>query len=381
MDFALSSDQRLLKESVERFVRRDYPFTKRRANAAADGGFGRDTWAVMAELGWLGAALPEDWGGSGGGGGGGGGVETMVLMEGLGRGLVVEPLLSSAVLGGGLIRYGGSDAQKAALLPALVRGELLLAFAYAERQSRYDLQDVALTARRDGVGFVLDGHKGVVLGGDTADAIVVSARTGGARRDAAGISLFLVGRDVAGLTSRGYPTIDGSRAAEFVFDGVAVVADALVGDLDGSLPLIERVVDTATAAVSAEALGIMSVLNEATLEYLKTREQFGQPIGQFQALQHRMVDMSMAREETQLLVAVAALTADADDPARRAHAVSAAKVQVGKAGRLIGQEAVQLHGAIAMTDEYGVGHYFKRLGMIGRLFGDADHHLRRFASL
>ena len=379
MDFALSSDQRLLKESVERFVRRDYPFTKRRANAAADGGFGRDTWAVMAELGWLGAALPEDWGGSGGGGGGG--VETMVLMEGLGRGLVVEPLLSSAVLGGGLIRYGGSDAQKAALLPALVRGELLLAFAYAERQSRYDLQDVALTARRDGVGFVLDGHKGVVLGGDTADAIVVSARTGGARRDAAGISLFLVGRDVAGLTSRGYPTIDGSRAAEFVFDGVAVVADALVGDLDGSLPLIERVVDTATAAVSAEALGIMSVLNEATLEYLKTREQFGQPIGQFQALQHRMVDMSMAREETQLLVAVAALTADADDPARRAHAVSAAKVQVGKAGRLIGQEAVQLHGAIAMTDEYGVGHYFKRLGMIGRLFGDADHHLRRFASL
>ena len=310
MDFALSSDQRLLKESVERFVRRDYPFTKRRANAAADGGFGRDTWAVMAELGWLGAALPEDWGGSGGGG-----VETMVLMEGLGRGLVVEPLLSSAVLGGGLIRYGGSDAQKAALLPALVRGELLLAFAYAERQSRYDLQDVALTARRDGVGFVLDGHKGVVLGGDTADAIVVSARTGGARRDAAGISLFLVGRDVAGLTSRGYPTIDGSRAAEFVFDGVAVVADALVGDLDGSLPLIERVVDTATAAVSAEALGIMSVLNEATLEYLKTREQFGQPIGQFQALQHRMVDMSMAREETQSLVAVAALTADADDPA------------------------------------------------------------------
>ena len=376
MDFALSSDQRLLKESVERFVRRDYPFAKRRANAAADGGFGRDTWAVMAELGWLGAALPEDWGGSGGSG-----VETMVLMEGLGRGLVVEPLLSSAVLGGGLIRHGGSDAQKAALLPALVRGELLLAFAYAERQSRYDLQDVALTARRDGVGFVLDGHKGVVLGGDTADAIVVSARTGGARRDAAGISLFLVDRDVAGLTSRGYPTIDGSRAAEFVFDGVAVDADALVGDLDGALPLIERVVNTATAAVSAEALGIMSVLNEATLEYLKTREQFGQPIGRFQALQHRMVDMFMAREETQSLVAVAALTADADDPARRARAVSAAKVQVGKAGRLIGQEAVQLHGAIAMTDEYGVGHYFKRLGMIGRLFGDADHHLRRFASL
>ena len=376
MDFSLSEDQKLLKESVDRYIERDYSFADRQAASRSDDGFSRETWATFAELGWLGAAMPEAYGGTDGGG-----VATMVLIEGLGRGLVVEPLLPSVVLGGGVIRHAGSEAQKQALLPELIEGQRLLAFGYAEPQSRYDLNDVALAATKDGDGYVLDGQKGVVLNGDTADSFVVSARTAGERRDEDGISLFHVERGADGLGVRGYPTVDGQRAAELSFEGVRLGGDALVGEEGKALPVIERVIDEAAAAVCAEALGIMAVLNDTTLEYLKTREQFGQPIGKFQALQHRMVDMFVAREESIGLVNVAAMRIDSDDERERRRAVSAAKVQIGKAGRLVGQEAVQLHGGIAMTDEYKVGHYFKRLSMIGRLFGDADHHLDRFAAL
>ena len=376
MDFSLSEDQRLLKESVERYITRDYPFDRRRANAAYDEGFSRKTWADFVDLGWLGAALPEAYGGSGGGA-----VETMVLMEEFGRGLVVEPLLATAILGGGVIRHGGNEAQKAELLPAIIEGRLLLAFAYAERQSRHDLHDVALTADGHGADYVLNGQKSVVLNGDSADKFIVSGRTGGDRRDRSGISLFLVDGETPGLNRRGYPTIDGLRAAELTFDNVRIPAAALIGDRGDGWPLIEKVIDQAAVAVMAEALGIMAVLNDSTLDYLKTREQFGQPIGKFQALQHRMVDMVIAAEESRSLVMVAAMESDAGDPAARSRAVSAAKVQIAKAGRLIGQEAVQLHGAIAMTDDYHLGHYFKRLTIIGRLFGDADHHLRRFTEL
>ena len=376
MDFSLSDDQRLLKESAERFIMRDYPFEKRRANAALREGFSRDTWAAFADLGWLGAALPEAYGGSGGGA-----VETMVLMEELGRGLVVEPLLATAILGGGLILGGGNEQQKSELLPAIAQGRLLLAFAYAEHQSRYDLHDIVLTATRDGAGYVLNGQKSVVLNGDSADKIIVSARTGGERRDRLGISLFLVDGTSDGPRVRGYGTVDGLRAAELDFDNFASPAAALIGEAGGAFALIERVIDEATVAVMAEALGIMAVLNDLTLDYLKTREQFGRPIGKFQALQHRAVDMVIAAEESRSLVMVAAMQADSGDQPARARAVSAAKVKIAAAGRLIGQEAVQLHGAIAMTDDYRLGNYFKRLTMIGRLFGDADHHLRRFAGI
>ncbi len=376
MDFSLSSDQRLLKDSLERFVRADYDFATRRAASATDEGFDRATWARFAELGWLAATLPEDFGGLGGGA-----AETMVLMEGLGRGLAVEPIVPSVVLGGGLIALGGSADHKSELLPALAEGRLLLAFAYAEPTSRFDLHDVTVSARRDGDGVVIDGAKCVVMAGGSADKVIVSARTSGERRDTGGISLFLVDRGVEGLSVRDYPTVDGLRAAEFGFENVRVPADALLGEWDAGLPLIERVVDRATAAICAEALGIMAVLNEATVEYSKTRVQFEQPIGKFQALQHRMVDMFIAYEETKSLVYLAAIKADDEDPVERAKAVSAAKVLVGEAGRLIGQEAVQIHGAIAMTDEYYVGHYFKRLSMIDRQFGDTDHHLKRFGML
>ncbi len=376
MDFSLSEDQRLLKESAGQFVIRDYPHSTRRANAALDEGFSRETWTAIADLGWLGAALPEMHGGSGGGA-----VDTMVLMEELGRGLVVEPLLATAILGGGLIRHGGNAAQKAELLPMIIAGRLLLAFAYAERQSRHDLHDVALTAVRRDAGYVLNGQKCVVLNGDSADKIILSGRTGGDSRDKSGISLFLLDRANEGLSLRGYPTMDGLRAAEFSLDNVQLPAASLIGGEGDALPLIERVIDEAAVAVMAEALGVMAVLNDMTLEYLKTREQFGQPIGKFQALQHRAVDMVIAAEESRSLVMVAAMAADDGNRAARARAVSAAKVQIAKAGRLIGQEATQLHGAIAMTDDYSLGHYFKRLTMIGRLFGDADHHVRRFAQL
>ncbi|MFP6728571.1 MAG: acyl-CoA dehydrogenase [Alphaproteobacteria bacterium] len=372
MDFSLSDDQRLLKESVEQYITRDYPFEKRRAHAALGDGFSREAWAAMATLGWPGAALPVAYGGSGGGA-----VETMLMMEELGRGLVVEPLLATAILGGGLILGGGTETQKADLLPTLIEGRLLLAFAYTERQSRHDLHHVELTAVKHGAGYRLNGQKSVVLNGDSADMIIVSGRTGGDVRDRSGISLFLVDAASAGLGLRGYATMDGMRAAEINFDQAEAT---LISEADGALPLIEQTIDQAAVAVMAEALGIMAVINDLTLEYLKTREQFGQPIGKFQALQHRMVDMVIAAEESRSLVMVAAMQADGEANVR-ARAVSAAKVQIARAGRLIGQEAVQLHGAIAMTDDYQLGHYFKRLTMIGQLFGDSDHHLRRFAQL
>jgi alkylation response protein AidB-like acyl-CoA dehydrogenase len=376
MNFELSEDQALLKESVERFVAREYSFEKRREVAASEEGFLRETWATFAGLGWLGATIPEEYGGTGGDG-----IETMVLMEAFGRALAVEPYVPSVVLGGGLVAAAGSEAQKREMLPALAEGRMLLAFAYAEPDSRYDLNHVGLAAREDGAGYVLDGAKCLVLGGDCADRLIVSARTEGETRDQRGISLFVVERGVHGLAIEGYPTVDGLRAAEVSFDGVAVGADRLLGPKGEALPVIERAIDRAAAAVSAEALGIMQALHDATLAYAKTREQFGRAIGSFQALQHRMVDMMIACEETRSLVLVSAMKADDTDMAGRLRAISAAKVKVGEAGRLVGQEAIQIHGGMGMTDELIVGHWFKRLSVIARLFGDAGHHLRRFAGL
>ncbi len=378
MDFSLTEEQQLLKDSVDRFVREHYAFDQRRKLAESRDGFSRDHWRRMAELGWLGVALPEKHGGIGGGP-----VETMVIMEGFGRGLVLEPYLSTVVLGGTLLALGGSAEQKETLLPALAAGELMLAFAHSERQARFDLFDVATTARRDGAGYVLDGHKGVVFHAAAADRLIVSARTAGARRDAEGITLFLVDRDAPGLTRRDYRTNDGGRASEVTLEGVAVGAEAVIGEVDNALPLVERAVEHAVVALCAEAVGCMDVLCETTNEYLKTRQQFGRPIGRFQVLQHRMVDMFIAREEARSLtyVATARLDDDAADSTLRAKAVAAAKAGIGKSGRFVGQSAIQLHGGMGMTDELNVGHYFKRLTMIDLTFGDRAHHLRRFAAL
>ena len=376
MDFNLSEEQQLLKDSVERFVQDQYAFETRRALAAGDDGFGRDNWRLFAELGWLALPFGEAYGGFDGGP-----VETMVLMEAFGRGLVVEPYMATVILGGGLIGAIGSEAQKQELLPSVGAGETLLAFAFAEPASRFDLASVETVARRDGDSFLLSGKKSVVFNGDTADRIIVSARTGGEPRDRDGITLFLVSGDAAGLVRRGYPCIDGMRAAEIELNDLRVGVEAIVGGEGRALAAIETVIDSATAAVCAEALGAMSVLYETTLEYLKTRQQFGQPIGNFQVLQHRMVDMFTALELARSMTYYATAKLADPDPVERAKAVSAAKAQIGESGLYVGRQSVQLHGGIGMTDELFVSHYFKRLTMIDTLFGNADHHLDRHGAI
>lgn len=374
MDFTLNDEQRLLQESAERYLAKEYPFAIRRRLLAADLGFSRETWKAFAGLGWLGIGIPEEFGGIGGSG-----VETAVLMEAFGAALVGEPYLVTCVLGAGVVRLAGSPAQKKVLLPKVATGDLLLAFAFAEPGSRYELSRVATRARKNGSAFVLEGHKAVVIDAAAADTFIVAARTSGGVADRDGITLFLVEADAKGLTRRDYPTVDERRASEMTLKGVAVDTDAVVGVVDGGLPVIERVIDGGIAAVAAEAVGIMSALNRQTLEYLKMRRQFGRPLAEFQVLQHRIVDMFAACELSKSMAYMAAVRAGDDDADSRAKAVSAAKVQIGKAGRFVGQQAVQLHGGMGMTDELPVGHYFKRLTMIDILFGDVDFHLRRFS--
>jgi pimeloyl-CoA dehydrogenase small subunit len=370
MDFDLNDEQRLLKESVERLLADRYDFEARKKHMAEPDGFGRGIWRQYAELGLLGLPFAEQHGGFGGGP-----VETMIVMEAFGRALAVEPFLPTVVIGGGFLRHGGSAEQQGALLPKVADGSLLLAFAHSERQSRYDLADVTTTARRDGSGFRLDGAKSLVLGGDSADRLIVSARLAGDRRDRDGIGLFLVDAGAQGVTRRGYPTIDGQRAAEVNFSDVAVGAEAAIGEAGGGLALIERVVDEAMAALAAEAVGAMTAMHELTVDYLKTRKQFGVPIGSFQVLQHRAVDMFVALEQARSLALLATMMVEEPDATERHRSIAAAKVQIGRSGKFTGQQAVQLHGGIGMTMEYKAGHYFKRLTAIDATFGDADHHL------
>jgi len=371
----MTEELALLKESAERFVEKEYGFERRRALAAGDAGFDRALWARFAELGWLAAPLPEDCGGLGGSI-----LEVAVLMEALGHGLVVEPYLATVVLGAGLVARAGNEAQRRALLPAVAEGRLLLAFAQVEPQARYDLADVETRAKPDGEGFRLSGRKSLVFHGASADRIIVSARSAGARRDRAGLGLFLVEREAEGLGVRAYATVDGLRAADVTLEQVRVGPEACLGDPGDALPAIEQVVDQACVALAAEAVGIMDAMVAQTRDYLKTREQFGVPIGSFQVLQHALVDMFAACELSRALTLRAAATLAEAGPAEAAQAASAAKVQIGRAGRLVGQSAIQLHGGMGMTEELAIGHYFKRLAMIGQTFGDADHHLSRYAS-
>ena len=376
MDFSLTEEQQLLKDSVDRFVRENYEFESRRKLVKTNEGYSEEYWKQMAELGWLGVALPEEYGGIGGGA-----TEIMVIMEGFGRGLVLEPFFPTVVLGGNLILHGGSDAQKQELLPKVADGSLKLAFAYAERQARFDLFDVETKAEKSGSGYAINGAKGVVFGGGAADKIVVSARTSGKARGENGITLFLVDADAKGVSRRDYLTNDGMRASEVAFDNVTVGADAVLGTVGQGFPIVERVAELAVSALCAEAVGCLDVLKEETNEYLKTRKQFGQPIGKFQVLQHRMVDMLINCEEARSMCYVATAMMDSDDAAERARSVAAAKAQIGKSARFVGQNAIQLHGGMGMTDELKVGHYFKRVTMIDLTFGDRDHHTKRFAAM
>jgi alkylation response protein AidB-like acyl-CoA dehydrogenase len=302
-------------------------------------------------------------------------------MEAFGRALALEPFFATVVLAGGLLRLGADEAMRAALVPKIVAGNLVLAFAHAERQSRYDLADVATSARRDGADHILDGAKSLVIHGDGADKLIVSARLAGARRDRDGIGLFVVDADAAGISRRGYPTVDGLRAAEVTLSGVRAGPNHVLGEPGKAFPLIAQVVDAAIAALAAEAVGAMAAMHEMTVEYLKTRKQFGVPIGNFQVLQHRSAEMLIALEEARSMAFFATMMAEEADPTERRRAIAAAKVQIGRSGRFVGQQAIQLHGGIGMTMEYKVGHYFKRVTMIDAMFGDADHHLAELARL
>ncbi len=372
MDFDLSEDQRLLKESVAKLMAARYgDFEKRKGYMKHANGFDPAVWAEYAEAGILSLPFTEEQGGFGGGP-----VETMIVMEEMGHALAIEPYLSSIVLCGAILKYGKAEA----LIPEIAAGEKIVALAQIERGSRYDLNDVTLAAKADGSDYVLEGEKSVVLGGAAADYFIVSARTSGGRRDEDGITLFLVDAKSPGVSRRGYPTQDGFHAAEVSFGSVKVLAANIIGEVGKGYPILARAMDEAIAALCAEAVGAMDSLVKMTVEYLKTRKQFGVAISQFQALQHRSVDMLVMLEQARSMAIYAALSVDDADAVARGNAISVAKVQIGRSAKFIGQQATQLHGGIGVTMEYKAGHYFKRLTIIEQLFGDSDYHLRKLAA-
>ncbi len=374
MDFELSPEQEQLRDNIARLMKDRYGFEARKTYQASPHGWSDALWRDYAEMGLLGAPFAEADGGFGGGA-----VETMIVMEQFGKVLALEPYLQTVVLCGSLLKHGAGDAQRAELIGAIAAGELKLSFAHMERQSGYNLADVGLSAVKDGGGFVLNGEKTLVVQGDSADKFIVSARVKGARHDRDGVGLFLVDANAEGVTRRGYPTQDGQRAAEIGFADVRVAPDDVLGAPGAALPVIERAVDETIAALAAEAVGAMSEALTMTVEYLKTRKQFGVTIGSFQALQHRASDMVVALEQARSMMYLAAMMADDDDAAERARTMSAVKAQIGRSAKFIGQQAVQMHGGIAMTYEYKLGHLFKRLTMIDATYGDADLHVRRLA--
>lgn len=378
MDFDLSDEQRQLKDSVERLLADAYGDLNLRVGYVKEPkGYSAALWQQYADLGLLAAPFAEEHGGLGQGL-----TETMIVAEALGRALAVEPYRATVVLAGGALRYSGNVALLAELVPAIAAGQLTMALAHQERQSRYDLADTATTARADGKGgYTLEGEKMVVLAGDSADKLIVSARASGGRTDRVGVGLFLVDAQANGVTRRGYPTQDGMRAADVTLSSVKVGPEAVLAGPESGLEVLARVVDEAIAALAAEAVGAMAGLTELTVEYLKTRKQFGVPIGSFQVLQHRAVDMLNAMEQARSMAFYATMMAAEPDARERRRAMAAAKVQIGRSGRLVGESAIQLHGGIGMTMEYKAGHYFKRLTMIDLAFGDADHHLRELARL
>ena len=375
MDFSFTEEQSLLQDSVQRFVQNSYEFETRQKLIKTEEGFSRDNWSSFAELGWLALPFPEDSGGFGGTA-----VETMIMMEEFGKGLVVEPYVTTVIMTGSIIEAGGSIAHREGVLAEIMAGTKLGSVAYVEPQARFNLADVTTTATATEDGYIVSGFKGVVLGGPSADLLVVPARTSGEQRDSEGITLFLIDANAEGISRRDYPTIDGGRASEITFEKVAVSSADVLGEVGEGLSLLEVGINNGILAVCAEAVGAMEVLYKTTVEYCKTREQFGQPIGKFQVLQHRMVDMFMEHEQAKSLLYMAAIRMSEDDELAAIKAISALKVQVGKGGRFVGQNAIQLHGGMGMTDELNVGHYFKRITAVETLFGNVDFHLKKYSS-
>ncbi len=373
MDLSLSDEQQLLKDSAAKFVQDKYSVELKRKLRDTALAFDPEIWSAFAELGWLALPFAEEDGGLGGGA-----LDVAVLTEEFGRGLVAEPYLVNIAICGAFLR-AASPAQREQFLPALIGGESQWAFAFAEPDSRYNLACVGTSATADGDAWVLDGSKIAVLNGGAADQLVVSARTSGNKRDSDGISLFLVDANAAGITRTAYPMVDGSAGADIRFESVALGADALLGSEGASLALIEDVVAEAIIAMGGEAVGAMDALLEQTAEYTRTREQFGQPIGKFQALQHRMADMYLHCQATRSLLYYAAI-ARGEQREDMLEAAWALKVKLGEAGRFVSHQAVQLHGGIGMTDELGIGHYLKRLLLLNSLFGDSEHYLRKYAA-
>jgi alkylation response protein AidB-like acyl-CoA dehydrogenase len=371
MDLSLSEEQQLLKESAARFVQDKYSVELKRQLRDTELGFDPDNWRQFAELGWLALPFAEEDGGFGGSA-----LDVAVLMEEFGRGLVAEPYLVNVPVCGALLG-AATLAQRQALIPGLIAGETQWAFAFAEPRGRYNLANVTMAASPGGDGWVLNGKKIAVLNAAAADYLVVTARTRGEQRDTDGISLFLVATDAPGVSRTRYPMVDGSVGADVSFHDVRVGEDGLLGTLHAGLPVVEDVVGGAIIAMGAEAVGAMDALLEQTVEYTKTREQFGQPIGSFQALQHRMADMYLHCQATRSLLYYAAI-ARAEDREDKLQAASALKVKLGEAGRYVSQQAVQLHGGMGMTDELGIGHYLKRLLLLNTLFGDSEYHLERY---
>jgi alkylation response protein AidB-like acyl-CoA dehydrogenase len=375
MDFNFTEEQSMVRDTVASFLQDKYDFETRRKIVASDSGWRADYWKAFAEeLGILGASFSEELGGLGGGA-----IDNMIIMEEFGKALVIEPYLGTVVIGGGFMKHSGY-AGAASVIEGIVGGTTTIAFAYAEPQGRYTWQDLKTTAKKEGAGYVLNGHKAVVVGAPFATHLVVTARTGGAQRDAGGVSVFLVDKSLPGIVTRDYPTVDGGRASEVYFENVSIPADALIGEEGGGLPLVNKVLDEATAAVGAEAVGVLRKLHEGTLDYAKQRKQFGTAISNFQVLQHRMVDMFIEVEQAVSMTYMATIKLDESD-AERAKAVSAAKVRIGRACKFVGQNAIQIHGGMGMTDELAIGHYFKRASIIEGLFGSVDHHLKRYESL
>ena len=375
MNFELTEEQKMIQQSVERFVQENYDLTNRIKISAEEPGFSKDYWSSMAELGWLGLAFDEEDGGFGGNQ-----IDTLVVMEQFGKGLVLEPFLANVVLGGGAIKRGGSELIKQSILPDLIEGKLQVTLAYAEEQSRFDLEDVATSAREDSESFVLNGKKSMVLNAESADKIVVVARTSGSQVDENGISLFLVDANADGIEKENFPTVDGLRASEISFKDVVVSSENLIGKKDEGFEILRAVTNDAILAIAAEAVGAMEVLYKDTVEYTQQREQFDHPLSDFQVLQHRMVDMFMEYEQCKSLLFRATMET-VEDPVLSQRTVHALKHLIGKSGIFVGESAVQLHGGMGVTEELRIGHFFKRLLVIDSQFGNSDFHLEKFTNL
>ncbi len=375
MNFDYSDEQQLLADTLKRFLATHYTFEARAKIAASEAGYSEEVWAGLAEMGLLGLPYDPKYGGFGGNA-----VDVMIVMEAIGEGLVLEPYLATVGLGGQFVARGGTEAQKQRILPAVAEGKAKLAMAQTERAGRYDLSYVAAHARRAGEDWILDGEKSAVLHGGCADLLVVSARTAGSDTDPQGISLFLVRQGTPGVALQEYRTIDNLRAVDLHLSHAVVPGEALIGSAGEGLSLLEEVADYGTALICAEAVGAIRYANEATLAYLKSRRQFGVPIGRFQALQHRMVDMLISYEQARSMACLACVKVDTADAAERRRVVSAAKIKIADACRHVSQESVQLHGGMGMTEDLKISHTFRRLTMIAQTFGDSDHHLGRFAA-